>query len=143
MARKTGLDEQMDHDKRCWEKYLANHPFPLIRKFPGDKPRKVTVRIDRWPGNPHYHVSIKEEPNPVWDDERADWYETYYDDSGRGAQFSCKFFSPKNADAFIKLIWKDWFKPDTHVLVCEAASFTESKKGLQRKFDKWTKKVGD
>lgn len=143
MARKTSLDERIDHDKRRWEKYREDHSFPLKRKFPCDKRRKVTVKVNRWPGNPHYHVEIEEEANPVWDEERGDWYETYYDDNGRGSHFSCKFFKSRNADAFIKLIWKDWFKPETHILVCVMAAFTETKTGLQRKFDRWMAKAGD
>lgn len=143
MSKKSSLDERIDHEKRRWEQYLEDHSFPLKRKFPCDKRRRVIVRVDRWPGNPHHHVSIQEEPNPVWDDERGDWYETYYDSNGRGAEFSCKFFSSRNADAFIKLIWKDWFKPETHVLVCASSAFTETKTALQRKFDRWMKKVGD
>lgn len=143
MAKKTPSLDSYDRDKLKWEKYLEDHPFPLKRKFPGKDRRKVIVRIDQWPGNPHFHVSIKEEENPVWDEEKADWYDTYQDDNGRGAQFSVKFWKRKNADAFIKLIWNDWFKAETHILMCASTEFTETKTALQKRFDKWMTKVGD
>lgn len=137
------MAKEIDHAKLRWEKYLEDHEFPFKRKFPCKDRRKVVVRIDQWPGNPHFHVSIKEEENPVWDEERGDWYSTFRDDNGRGAQFSCKFWKMVNADAFIKLIWKDWFKRETHILMCAATEFTETKTALQKRFDKWTSKVGD
>jgi hypothetical protein len=88
-------------------------------------------------------VSIKEEDNPVWDEELSDWFSTYHDDNGRGAQFSVKFWKKSNAEAFVKLIWKDWFKTQTHQLVCGLFDFTEQKTPMQKKFDKWTSKMGD
>ncbi len=135
---------EIDHGKLKWEKYVEDHEHPFKRKFPAEGLlRKVVVRVDRWPGNPHFHVSIKEEANPVWDEERSDWFETFWDDNGRGAEFSCKFWKRQNAEAYIKLIWKDWFKPETHKLTCASYEFTESKTTLQRKFDRWTAKAGD
>lgn len=143
MAKKSAVHREIDHDKLRWERYLEDHHFPLKRKFPGTELRKVVVRIDQWPGNPHFHVEIKEEVNPVWDEEKIDWYDTYYDSNGRGAYFSVKFWKKANAEAFIKLIWKDWFKPETHKLVCANYDFTEQRSPLQKKFDKWTAKTGD
>jgi len=135
---------QVDHGKLKWEKYVEDHEHPFKRKFPAPGlRRKVVVRIDQFPGNPHHHVSIKEECNPVWDEERGDWFDTFWDDGGRGAEFSVKFWKLSNAEAFIKLIWKDWFKPETHRLMCANYEFTESRTSLQRKFDRWTSKVGD
>ncbi len=143
-GRKLVRKLEIDHGKLAWEKYRDDHQLPFKRKFPQEGLlRKVVVRIDRWPGNPHHHVSIKEEANPVWDEERNDWFETFWDDGGRGAEFNCKFWKKQNSEAFVKLIWKDWFKPETHVLVCASTDFTEQKTALQRKFDRWTKKVGD
>lgn len=142
--RKTARQTSIDYGKLAWEVYVQSNERPFKRKFPQEGLlRKVVIRIDRWPGNPHYHVSIKEEANPVWDGERNDWFETFWDDGGRGAEFNCKFWKKENAEAFIKLIWKDWFKPTTHKLVCAATDFTEQKTSLQRKFDRWVAKAGD
>lgn len=54
--------------------HLENIPEPHIYKWPGcERKRTVTVRIMRWPGNPHYHVSVNQEDNPVWNSLPKEW----------------------------------------------------------------------
>lgn len=134
-----------DREARIWSAFVdrVGGYHMLTRKFPGPEKREVQVSIRQFPGNPHHHVEIAEEDNPVWDDERASWWSTFHDDAGRGARFSCKFFSRGNAEKFVKLIWEDWFKPETHKLE-DSGTFSGARTTrLQKKFDQWSSKVGD
>ena len=144
-AKRPAILSDYDREQRAWEAFVEKVGgfHELKRKFPGAEKREVRVTIQRFEGNPHHHVQIKEEDNPVWDAERGDWWSTFHDSNGRGAQFSCKFFSQANAEKFIKLIWVDWFKPSTHKLEDESTFGRAHSTGLQSKFDKWSAKAGD
>lgn len=144
-AKRTAILKDYDRGAEAWNRFVDRvGGFHLLkRKFPGKAKREVTVKIHRFPGNPHYHVEIKEEDNPVWDAERADWWSTFHDRNGCGATFSCKFFKLANAEKFVKLIWGDWFKPETHRLEDGDTFGGANSTTLQKKFEKWSAKVGD
>ena len=66
--------------------YLKDIPLPHRRFWPG-APRKksVRIRIMRYYGQgPHYHTSLKEEHNPIWDTIEGTWRESWDDEEGRG-----------------------------------------------------------
>ncbi len=129
--------ERFDRERRRWDTFMENNARPWKRKFPGKEKRRVEISIQRFDGCPHSHVRIKEEANPVWDSEMGDWLETFYDEGGRGTTWDQKWYQLKNAHAFIKLVWQDWFSPKTHELIHDDASFTERSTSLQRKFNRW------
>jgi hypothetical protein len=145
MAKGRKVVSDYDRGQRAWLSFVSRvGGFGCLkRKFPGEERRKVSVRIHQFVGNPHYHVDITEEDNPVWDAERAHWWSTFHDSNGRGATFACKFFRRPNAERFVKLVWDDWFNPATHVLEDSGTFGGAHATTLQRKFEKWSAKIGD
>lgn len=145
MAKRPAILSDYDRGQRAWLAFVEREGgFQSVqRKFPGKEKREVSVKIHGFPGNPHYHVEIQEEDNPVWDAERVVWWSTFHDSAGRGASFSCKFFKLSNAEKFVKLIWSDWFKPETHRLEDGDTFGGANSTPLQKKFEKWSSKVGD
>lgn len=79
--------------------YLRDLPEPVVRFWPTDDPkaprRKVELSINRFSIGRHYHISLKEEHNPVWNPSTLSWEIPWDDEEGRG---KTEFFFAWNYD---------------------------------------------
>jgi hypothetical protein len=101
---------------------IAEIPPPHLRKFPSDtETRKVTVTISRWGGiwgGGHYHITLREEPNPVWDSRNRDYgdhsvigWRTPEDDlDGMGREFKSVFKTQNAAQSWARGIISTHFE---------------------------------
>jgi len=93
--------------KPAWEEtcgYLggeiANHPRPLVRRWPNPKriKRRVRVNIYTWVGigvgAKHTYAVLTEEFNPLWDWNNNRWVECWDDREGKGRQVEAEFAAP-------------------------------------------------
>jgi hypothetical protein len=87
--------------------HLADIPLPHIRKYPGNEgPRPVEVSVAQYAGFPHWHVTINESSNPIWD-EATEYWTTAWDDRSeetRGRIFHQQCQTQGEAKNWIALI---------------------------------------
>jgi len=90
--------------------YLADIPKPHRRKFPGDHPREVRVRLTSWigisPGAKHWYVDIKEEDNYLWDEAEHSWRIAWDDKKGQGPSERAEFAGLDARDQALRWIRK-------------------------------------
>lgn len=99
-----------------------------LNQIPGSHPRyfpthpqrrKVVVRIGRFTGHGmHFHVTMHEEPDPVWAPDLERW-EVPLDDPNPGRERMMKFRTREKADLWVSSTFEREFGSDTHVLVYE------------------------
>jgi len=99
--------------------YLKDLSKPYKRQFPGDKKRRVEVRVMQYYGiGIHFYVSVREEENPIWD-EKENYWTTCWDDKSeetRGKRFSDRFVDYEDVEIFIKETFEKNFSQKTHLL---------------------------
>lgn len=100
--------------------YLKDIPLPHKRRFPSkEEKRQVYVSISKFYGiGIHYHVSLREEDNPILDTskEKPIWREAWDDEEGKGKHFFDKFKTDAEMEDFIKKTQKKEFPKKTHRL---------------------------
>lgn len=124
--------------------YLREIPEPHRRKWPESKERRtVSVSLGRFTGFPHWHVTIREEDNPIWDSrDAAEWkrpgeaigWTLCWDDHSaerKGKTFDGTFDSQSEAMRFIEQVTQEYFPLETHrvFINCEDAEFYYARVG--------------
>ena len=108
--------------------YLKDLSKPYKRQFPCDRKREVLARVSKYYGvGVHYHISITEEENPIWDKKENCW-RTCWDDKSKeteGKRFDDSFIDYDGAEKWIKEIFEKNFSSKTHLLRFD---FEEEKK---------------
>jgi hypothetical protein len=85
------------------------------RKFPGRKKRTVHVSIYKYYGiGQHFHVSLSEEDNPIWDVKEKSWRTCWGDFKGKGRFEFTTARSLLSVKAWIEETIADKFPPKTH-----------------------------
>jgi hypothetical protein len=65
----------------------------------------------------HVHVTLREEPNPVWAEDRAEWEIPADDPATAGGERMMKFRRRVTAERWIERTFREEFTPETHELV--------------------------
>jgi len=120
--------------------YLKDIPEPHKRMFPGEKKRAVKVTVmkyDMVAGGIHYHVTMEEGSNPIWDSSVEDWRGAWDDDDLGGAIEHETTDTIGQATDFIKRVWSEKFSDDTHYL----HSFTSTKEMSIDDLDKYWREL--
>ena len=113
---------------------LKEIPRPHVRRFPKYGSRPVDIRIMKFYSiGRHYHVSIHESNNPIWDRKRKAWVTPWSDERGRGRSINEKFNTVEVAEAFVKETVKKNFNGSKYEVSYEG----------EGKFPKWLYRDGD
>lgn len=118
--------------------HLSEISEPHVRRF-GDVPigsklpdgtlakkRQIEIFIMVFSGiGQHFHVSVREEDNPIWNSAPPDWVfskagtwqHAWDDDGGKGKMFSERFARRRDVVAWVKRTVKKHFSMKTHRLV--------------------------
>ena len=100
--------------------YFGGHikDYPNARRmFPGKKKRLVSVSIHKYYGiGAHFHVTLSEENNPIWDAKEKGWRECWDDTKAKGRIEFTRAQSLTSARAWIEKTMAKEFPPKTHRL---------------------------
>jgi hypothetical protein len=132
--------------------YLKEHkgPVPFVRLFDDKRRRRrVTIQIYSWvglcPGATHYHVTMREEDNPVLGFKefggKEEWrWIVYWDDIEAEGQVECSSGLPDEAHvwSWIKRTWKEMFSSKTHRVEFMYREYQKKfRKATARLINKW------
>ena len=86
---------------------------PHVRFFDvSRRKREVVVSVMTFYGiGEHYHVTLKQQENPVWNRYRRRWQSPRYDRDSDGRRVSEKFDTCKEAETFIRRVMR-WIFPN-------------------------------
>ena len=122
--------------------HLKDIPLPHKRKFDDKRRRrKVSVHITTFPGaGVHYHVSLSEEDNPIWNPSKDTWkwmngsnriigWQVAWDDEGaRGRHLnSVHSKSLEEAQRWAVETFNREFDPKTHVMIDHGHGYRKPK----------------
>ncbi len=133
------MNREPDFSLACNISTPGTVPLPHIRLFPNPtRRRKVKVRIQKYnvAGATHYHVSLEEEFNAIWEsrtnhEEHPDfykdtakhnqrpqgWVQCHSDEEGRGRHFSAGMATSRfQVSCYIRHLVRTQFPPETHEL---------------------------
>jgi hypothetical protein len=102
--------------------YLAEIPEPHVRMFPG--PRKRVVRVMPARIFRHYHTSMREQDNPIWDGRPKRgvltgpaWTTAWDDDEGKGRTLFEIFDNLTQVGLWVAKMTKLYFPAKTHEVI--------------------------
>ena len=112
---------------------IEDCPQPFVRKFPYPRrKRSVRLTVMVWCGiGHHFHTSLREESNPIWNGEA--WQTSWSDPECDGKSFFEAFETEIEARKWIHYTFDKHFSRKTHKLVTD----------LDQKFVRWFYKEGD
>lgn len=101
---------------------LAEIPEPHVRLFeiPGYS-RELHIFVGRFPGFPHYYITIQEQSNLIWNPttrppyDSPCWQKAWDDEEAEGRRFSTKYVKPAYIDSYIERTIDENFSCKHHI----------------------------
>ena len=93
-------------------------PYHYYFSQPHVGPRRVYARIGSFTGyGTHFHVTLREEPNPIRDPEDGAWVIAVGDTESEGRERFMKFRRRETAERWARTTFEEEFNSHTHELV--------------------------